>query len=75
MAQKYQVEKVLGEILDNFPEFEWVTLQGETYGDHIQKRTYSCPGHAFMGFNFITSKDGRWDSVRASKFFTQYGIP
>ena len=25
--------------------------------------------------NFITSKEGRWDSVRAAKFMTQYNIP
>lgn len=75
MAQKYNVEKVLEDILIKCPDLEWVTLQGETYGEGIQKRTYSNLGHSFMGFNFITSAEGRWDTVRAAKLFNDYGIP
>ena len=55
--------------------WDWVTLQGETYGAGIQKRDYSLKGHDFMGFNFITSTNGRWNSVDASKLMSQYGIP
>lgn len=75
MAQKYDVENVLASILANNPDLEWVTLQGETYGAGIQKRDYGLTEHRFMGFNFITSKESRWDSVRATKFMTQYNIP
>lgn len=75
MAEKYHVEDTLHEILLNRPDLDWVTLQGETYGAGIQKRDYSLKGHDFMGFNFITSAGGRWNSVDASKLMSQYGIP
>ena len=75
MAEKYNVEAILQEILRNRPDLEWVTLQGETYGKGIQKREYSLKEHNFMGFNFITSAEGRWDSKRASKLMMEFGIP
>lgn len=75
MAEKYHIEDTLREILMNRPDLDWVTLQGETYGAGIQKRDYSLAGHNFMGFNFITSAGGRWNSVDASKLMFQYGIP
>lgn len=75
MAEKYDIEKILESILTNDPTLDWVTLQGETYGAGIQKRDYGLKEHRFAGFNFITSKEGRWDSVRAAKFMTQYNIP
>lgn len=75
MAEKYNVENVLASILSDNPDLDWVTLQGETYGAGIQKRDYGLKEHRFAGFNFITSKEGRWDSVRAAKFMTQYNIP
>lgn len=75
MAEKYNIEKILESILTDNPTLDWVTLQGETYGAGIQKRDYGLKEHRFAGFNFITSKEGRWDSVRAAKFMTQYNIP
>lgn len=75
MAEKYHIEDTLHEILMNNLNWDWVTLQGETYGAGIQKRDYSLKGHDFMGFNFITSTNGRWNSVDASKLMSQYGIP
>ena len=75
MAQKYDVENVLAFILADNSDLEWVTLQGETYGAGIQKRDYGLTEHRFMGFNFITSKEGRWNSIRAAKFMENYNIP
>lgn len=75
MAEKYDVENILKKILDENKDFEWITLQGETYGESIQKRDYSLKGHDFAGFNFITSLDGRWNSKQAAAFVGQYGIP
>ena len=75
MAKKYDIEKILASILAEDPTLDWVTLQGETYGAGIQKRDYGLNEHRFAGFNFITSKEGRWDSVRAAKFMTQYNVP
>ena len=75
MAKKYDIEKILASILADDSTLDWVTLQGETYGAGIQKRDYGLNEHRFAGFNFITSKEGRWDSVRAAKFMTQYNVP
>lgn len=75
MAEKYDVENVLASILAANPDLEWVTLQGETYGAGIQKRDYGLTEHRFMGFNFITSKEGRWDSIHAARFMNDYNIP
>lgn len=75
MAEKYNVESVLRQILENRPDLDWVTLQGETYGAGIQKRDYSLKDHDFVGFNFITSAGGRWNSVEAKKLMNGFGIP
>ena len=73
MAEKYKVEKVLTEIA-TLGKYEWVTLQGETFGEGVQKRTYNLKGQDFFAFNFITDKEGRWNSIDAMKFMKKHGI-
>ena len=75
MAEKYDIERKMAKMLKMFPDAEWITLQGETYGGNIQKRDYSTNEHRFAGFNFITSNEGRWNSVRAAKFMAEFDIP
>lgn len=75
MAKKYKIEEFLTEFLNTHPNVEWVTLQGETYGPGIQKRDYHAPGHMFMGFNFITDVDGRWNSRAAADYCSENEIP
>lgn len=78
MAEKYNIREVLEDILLSHPEYEWVTLQGETYGDGIQKRNYSLTDgeHRFAGFNFVTSKEGRWGTIDAKNLIEgEYNIP
>ena len=62
MAQKYNMYDVLSKLLDKLPAAEWVTIQGETYGEGVQRNTYGLTGHDFMVFNLITSDKGRWNS-------------
>lgn len=62
MAQKYHMFEVLSKLLDYIPAAEWVTIQGETYGEGVQRNTYGLTGHDFMVFNLITSDKGRWNS-------------
>ena len=59
MAKKYNIYDVLSKLLDRFTNAEWVTIQGETYGEGIQKRNYSLKGHEFAIFNLVTSDKGR----------------
>jgi hypothetical protein len=62
MAQKYDMYNVLKKLLELMPQIEWVTIQGETYGDGIQKNNYDLNCHDFKAFNLITSDKGRWNS-------------
>ena len=75
MAEKYDIENALKDILKSNPELEWVTIQGETYGPGIQKRDYSATEHKFAAFNFITSTEGRWNSLKAKELLSVYDIP
>lgn len=75
MAEKYDIENALKDILKNNPKLEWVTIQGETYGPGIQKRDYSATEHKFAAFNFITSTEGRWNSLEAKELLAFYDIP
>ena len=62
MAEKYHMYDVLYDILERRKDYEWVTIQGETYGEGVQKNSYDISGHDFKAFNLITSVDGRWES-------------
>lgn len=58
MAEKYNIEEKLKDILEQYGEkYDFVTLQGETYGEGVQKRTYGLQGHDFMAFNLIFGND------------------
>ena len=66
MAEKYHIEEKMKNLLfkdDRFADCEWITIQGETYGAGVQKRDYSTKEHAFMAFNLVDSKRGRWNSL------------
>ena len=59
MAIKYNAEKVLKNILEAHSEFEFVTIQGETYGKSVQQRDYHMDNVDFKAFNLIFGyKDG-----------------
>lgn len=76
MAQKYHMFEVLSQLLDVLPAAEWVTIQGETYGEGVQRNTYGLTGHDFMAFNLITSNKGRWNSCDMKEILEKgYHIP
>lgn len=80
MAEKYHIEDVLKEILKKEKDLEFITIQGETFGDGIQKRTYGLENkeHDFRAFNLIfgyKDKQERKDSRYARMYLAQYGIP
>lgn len=62
MAEKYHMFEVLSQFLDNLPAAEWITIQGETFGEGVQRNDYDLSGHDFRAFNVITSNEGRWNS-------------
>ena len=59
MAIKYNAEGVLKNMLETHSEFEFVTIQGETYGKSVQQRDYHMDNVNFKAFNLIFGyKDG-----------------
>lgn len=75
MAQKYDIFNVLAQMLDEHPQEEWITIQGETYGAGVQRREYSIPDHDFAAFNLIFSTQGRVGTKQMIGMLTPYGIP
>lgn len=76
MAEKYNMYEVLKRFLDGYPEVEWVTIQGETYGEGVQRNTYDINGHDFKAFNLIDSVRGRWNSSQMKGLLEyQWEIP
>lgn len=75
MAEKYHMEEVLKSLLKELPNEEWITIQGETYGDGVQKNTYDLKGHDFAAFNLITSSKGRWNSYDMKELLNMHNVP
>lgn len=77
MAEKYHILEHMTYMLHNvFKDCDWITIQGETYGANIQKRDYHMTDHGFRAFNFITSKEGRWNSEKMRVMLeNEYNIP
>lgn len=79
MAEKYNIEKVLSDILAADKELDFVTIQGETYGGNIQKRDYSIKDHDLRVFNVIFGyKNGtvkRCNPKEMLRFMAPYEIP
>ena len=79
MAEKYGIREKMEQMLHmDFNDCDYITIQGETYGNGIQKRDYSMSNgeHNFMVFNFITSKDGRYGTLEMRDILEEgYGIP
>ena len=79
MAEKYDIENVLKSILDENKDLLFVTIQGETYGEGVQKRDYSLKGHDFMAFNLIFGDANgvptRKNPIDMSSILSSYKIP
>lgn len=82
MAEKYNIEEVLASILDDdlkHGDIDFITIQGETYGEGIQKRNYNLKEHDFAAFNLIFGiKNGptiRMNPIEMTEFLTPLGIP
>lgn len=78
MAKKYDIEKVMAKMMEDDETLDFITIQGETYGAGIQKRTYGLEGHDFMAFNVILSSNGctwRLNPELMTIFLDMYKIP
>ena len=82
MAEKYNIEKVLADMLDSVKNdgVDFITIQGETYGSGVQKRDYSMNNERdFMAFNLIFGSNDGFTERANPKLMTTilngYGIP
>ena len=75
MAKKYDIYNVLASLLEKLPHEEWITIQGETYGDGVQKRDYSLKNHDFTAFNLIFSSSGRAGTMDMIHILKEYNVP
>ena len=79
MAEKYNVDSVLSTLLKNDSSLAFVTIQGETYGEGIQKRDYRMDYHDFMAFNLIYGyKNGiikRFNPMEMTEILSKHNIP
>ena len=77
MADKYKIREVLEDLLTD--EYEFVTIQGETFGEGIQKRDYGLKEHKFEVFNVIFGyKDGttkRLNPIKMKELMDKYNVP
>ena len=75
MAKKYNIYNILSIMMDLHPDEEWITIQGETYGDGVQKRDYSLKDHNFAAFNLIFSSRGRVSTQEMITILQDYRVP
>ena len=77
MAEKYKVYDIIKDLKQKL-ELDFITLQGETYGEGIQKRDYGLKEHRFMAFNLILGYPGgaiRLNPIEMTDMLKDYDIP
>ena len=76
MYDKYNIEQFLTDYITK-NDCNWVYLQGETYGDGVQKRNYSLKGERdFRAFILCDSNhDTRFTYEEVKEILEPYGIP
>ena len=83
MANKYNVEEIMNKMLEVHNEGDFISFQGETYGESVQKRTYGLEGRDFMAFNLIFGYEPqpgvytteRCNPYEMTKILKDYNIP
>ena len=79
MAQKYDVKNKLRDILKEHEDWEFITIQGETFGASVQKRTYGLQERDFNAFNLVYGTKEkpyiRMNSIDMKKLLDKYEIP
>ena len=79
MAIKYNVEEVLKNILEEYKDIEFVTIQGETYGKSVQQRDYHMDNVDFKAFNLIFGYKNetvkRFNPREMTEILDLYNIP
>lgn len=79
MAQKYDIKNKLRKILEEHKDWDFITIQGETFGPSVQKRNYNLKEREFNAFNLVygTKENSyiRMNSIDMKKLLDNYQIP
>lgn len=75
MAEKYHLVEFLEKYMKQHKEVQWAYIQGETYGQKIQKRDYGLKGRDFRAFTFVDSCHGRYTYIETKDILGADGIP
>lgn len=79
MAEKYNIEKKLKELITKNNDIDFITIQAETYGAGVQKRDYGLKEHRLAVFNVIIGYiDGlviRFNPFAAKEWCDEIGLP
>ena len=79
IAERYNIEAILYDLLFSNKDLAFVTLQGETYGKGIQQRDYHMDDIDLKAFNLIYGyKNGevkRFNPMEMTYILDNYGIP
>ena len=74
MAEKYDLKNVMIKMLEDLPHLTYIVLQGETYGEGLQGNKYKMKHRDIAFFNLIDNHSGKWDTVTAAEFVSNYGL-
>ena len=79
MAEKYDIQNKLRQILEEHKDWDFITIQGETFGSSVQKRNYNLQEREFNAFNLIygTKENSyvRMNSIDMKILLDKYQIP
>lgn len=75
MFNKYGIKDVLAAILEDM-KLDNIAIQGECYGDGVQKRNYSLTKgeHQFAVFHIVTNKE-KYPMEKVAEICEKYGLP
>ena len=79
MAEKYDIQNKLRQILEEHKDWDFITIQGETFGPSVQKRNYNLQEREFNAFNLVygTKENSyiRMNSIDMKILLDKYQIP
>lgn len=73
--KQYNILMSLTDYMNKNKDVKWCYLQGETYGNHIQKRDYGLKETDFRAFTFVDSTRPRYTYSEMKEILDNYNIP
>lgn len=73
LAFKYNIEQHLKDFLNEFPQLNWVCIQGEGVGS-VQGNPLKLKEDDLYVFNFKDSESGRYDSIAGKAIIEKMGM-